>query len=216
MTLQELEIYGGITIGAQDSARYLAAIRRARVTLESLLGYTLDDEHIADSEWEGTGLEYEDIAYRVYNFNPADNHLRIDPATHVESVYMLYGGTTEPDLLEDPEDYQTFLSQGWYRYLDVRNTICHRLLSYSGIKIAVNADWIGLSGFPEDLMSLWASFAVDFGDPSRDLKSETLGPHRYDRFGSDKKLDLQLSEGNKEILRRFAGPKGIILTMPVQ
>lgn len=217
MTLADLTIYGGVTIDANDSTRYQAAIIRARATLESLLGYTLDIERVDDSEWEGTGLEYEEAPYRLYNFNFADAHFRIDPCKAVNAVYIVYDGTTEPQTLTEPEDYRTFLSQGWYRYLDFNYGICGQFVRYAGLKVVVDADWIGKAevGFPPEIMSLWASFAVDFADPNRGLKSETLGPHRYERFGGDTQNELQISEGNREILRRFAGPKGIILTMPV-
>lgn len=214
MTIDQFSELTGITVSISDVPKYTASILSTRLLLEQLLGYTLDESKVDENEWVGHTPTF---AYRVFNCDRADDSIWVDPFNTLHKVYAIYSNN-ESEILNDSQ-IEYYLSNGWTRYVGLHN--CFKMITNclcSPVKIAVDADWIGKDCFPDEIMLTWATLASEFADESRNIRSETIGSHRYERFGSDSEAsqrEMAVINKYRQRLVRFAGPRGLLITMPV-
>ncbi len=83
------------------------------------------------------------------------------------------------------------------------------------MQLAVDADWVwpDASDIPADLLDVWAEMTTYYADQKRDIKSEVLGSHRYEKFDKE---EPETFDYNQAIIKRYAGPLGSVrLTVTV-
>lgn len=210
MEISQFTALTGIAVTEATTLKYTAAIARAKAYLESLLGYALDK---AGAEVSVYG-DNPTFAYRLFVLNPSDIYIEVDPCTAVHDVTLVYppGSDQDDESLELNEDYSVSFNKGLIKYIrtsynNLRPYYCH---NYPYMNVAVDADWIAKDNkIPEDLLVVWSAFAKDFSNENRDIKSETEGPYKYERFGKDGGM-LQLHELREyaDIIKKYTGPKG--------
>lgn len=229
MTLAEYQTLTGITVSASDQTRVTAELARSRRKLETLLGYTLDSTQRLTNYYVELGktdsdyscpivdtdtLEAPDAvvsAYRLFNYNPSDIYLSVDPFLTLykaKLVYIRQGGTPNGITVKTfDEDYITSQKLStWSKYLHEYPRYWYRwnCSHEHSLLLAVDADW-GFSTVPTELSEVLADFATYYSDDNRDLKSESILTHSYTRGA---KTDPETVTRNQQIISKYAGPNG--------
>lgn len=221
MTTAEYTALTGIPVTSANLAMVTAQIARSRRLLEAMLGYSLDDPN--DNQYVELGktqsdcpcpedVDLDDLlpadavvyAYRLFPYNRKDSYLYIDPATAVHKVKLVKDGVTYRTL--DVSDYRLNWKNGVVKYLEQSKCWCLCVdCVCENVQLAVDADWLGKTDYPDDLLGVWADMVTYYSDPKYNIKSETLGPHSYNKFDGTAPQDMS---AGSIILKKYAGPNG--------
>lgn len=195
----------GITVLTAQESKVIANIDKARRILEDLLGYTLDPTLVNENEYE-----LDDItgSLRLFTYRDSDRYFHIDPASAVHAVYLERNGEVVETL--ETDDWHTITKHGFIKFIEQCHIWwcpCHRY--HDGIQIVVDATWLwGDNLIPDDLLQVWADMTTYYSDDKSNIKSETLGPHRYEKFGNKPPEEEKY---NISIIRKYAGGNGSAL-----
>lgn len=230
MTLSEYQTLTGITVSASDQTRVTAEITRSRRKLELMLGYTLDATQRETNYYQELGktstdfscpiVDTDDLdppdavvdAYRLFDYNPRDTYMHIDPFTRINKVKLVYlltgsgsNGVTVRTI--DPDYIRVVQTGAWGKYLQEYNDY-FRYGWYCNhshqLQLAVDAEW-GFTTIPNELNELIADFTTYYSDDNRDLKSESILTHSYTR---NTKVDPFTLSVNQATISKYAGPNG--------
>lgn len=222
MNLSDYEMLLGIE--SSNDARTIAALGQAQSTIEALLGFTLDTELVADNFYTEIGKTTSECscpvsshdnlnppdavqyAYRLFPYNKKDTYLSIDPCTEIHAIKLVNNGVTCRTL--DINDYNAHSYGGLIKYIEQCHRFCLCKKYCVCTQLAVDAEWVWQDegSIPTDLMYVWAELAQMYSNDRRDIKSETLGTHRYEKF-DDASVNGILSR-NMAVLSKYAGPNG--------
>jgi hypothetical protein len=186
-----------------------ARIVAARVTVETLLGFSLEPDiakmNLYTAETDPV------VANRVFRFNPKDVYWPIDPASQIHSVMLIRPGDS-PYTVTDAT--LRFGGAGWGKYLESCpidevipiNRVGWPFPSRNGYtQLVVDADWLGVESVPTDLKLVVAEFVA--GSLEGNVRSETRGNRAFSRFDrKDPEKDPQVMR----VLHRYAGPNGAL------
>lgn len=237
MNIDVYEDLTGNTVEAEEQGKVTAEIRRARITLQTMLGYTLDKQKSHENHYDEKGkakvacpfrgiisdindMELDPAdevkgSYRLFNYNSNDQYLEVDPFTKLYSVKLVFVQSGGEDA--DGITHKTFSDgkirvhkkNGVSKYIE-RCKECFCLCDCDDcVQIAVDADWLNEDCLPEDLLMVWASMVEYACDDKSDIIAETLGTHSYRReaSGSPETMDENIA-----IIKRYAGPNGTVNT----
>lgn len=230
-TYQELT---GTTVEAEDQASVNAQIRRTRIALETMLGYSLKKKEAGVNQYEEKGKTKSDCtfrgllsdidnleldppddvqgSYRIFPYNKSDKYFKVDPFTRLYKVKLVF--------LRDGDDpngitHKTFDSgqiriekEGRIsRYIERCHECWCTCECDSCVQLAVEADWLNEECLPEDLLYVWADMVEYYCDPNRGVISETLGTHSYKLAES---AAPETMDENIAIIKKYAGPNGSV------
>lgn len=223
MDLATYETLTGINVPSSQESRITAVINRCQKTIESSLGFTLDEtlvienqyielgktktECLCPSEIDIDNLDAPDAvicAYRVFEYNKDDKYLSIDPATSINSVKLVIGNVTVKTLVEF-EDYTCNYENGLIKYLEKVECWCSDLCCSKNVQLAVDAEWVWQDedDIPEELSYLMCDMVSYYSDSKSNIKSESLGPHSYTKFDN---VSPELQSKNVVIINKYSGP----------
>lgn len=228
MDITEYETLTGITVPNSQETLITATIAKTQSLLESILGYTLDESKVDVNQYTELGKTPSECpnpcnvdivnliapdaviyAYRLFDYNKKDKFLAIDPCTLIHKVKLVIGNVTVKTLVEF-EDYRIDKKNGLIRYLEKLDCCwCSNLDCCDNVQLAVDADWVwpDEDDIPIDLQYVWADMITYYSDCSKDIKSESLGPHSYTKFDN---IKPENKSENLLIIKKYSGPNGII------
>lgn len=230
MTIEKYTALTGIEVAEDEQAAITANIRRTKSKLEALLGYSLSKK--TDNQYEELGkttadcgiISPEDIdedslapkddvigSYRLFHYNPADKYFVVDPFTKVHAVKLVFVRMgDEPNGIT----HKTFgdsrvrvdRTGNVSKYIQrVHDCLCTCRCVNECVQIAVDADWLNEDCLPDELLYIWADMVEFYANPEADIKSETLGTHRYEKFDRKAPQDESVAAS---IIQKYAGPNG--------
>lgn len=234
MTDETFEALTGVTLTDDQNSRFETVEALATKQLERLLGYPLDPSTWANL-YNETGKTQDDCVcpdtdldldaadavvgkYRIFDWNPHDRYVRIDPATTINKVKLVREDITYHTFDVDNEE----VAVNWEgtrdvattnrvaRYLDMRNCDwpcywtmpCWKRQDY--LQLAVDATW-AFSAVPEELQEVQAALILNgYRDQERDdIQAESRGSHSYT------KKDMVEWYDKYPCLKYYAGPNGM-------
>lgn len=239
MGLDDYEQMTGLTVKDADRGFVTANITKARIAIESAVGFPLlaeaagenlyTERGIAPSDnwvcgWSDADLlpadNEPDAVYRLFDLRNTHELVYIDPCTAITKVKLVHGDVTIDTFGSD--EYSLLKLGGYGQLLDLMPNVA-RIYDHYGcnhaLQIAVWATWLGLEddadddatvNLPDDLMVLWADQAAHLSDRSRLVKSESRGTRSYTKAEVKSPLDLSAA-----ILSKYAGPHGTAGRLPV-
>lgn len=160
---------------------------------------------------------------RLYRWNPADRYIAVAPLTNVYAVKLVDAGPEPGEtagityLTLDTDDYKVQWINGnptYARYIKLVDNDCWigcnnlRGCCSQRYQLAIDADW-GFGCIPLDLQAIWAEMVSYQLDCKRDIKSESITSHSYNKFDNRDPLTLYSAD-----IRAFAGPNGTLNRMP--
>lgn len=232
MDLAKYEELMGIEIPESKQAYWTAQIKRVQSKLESLLGFTLKAKHIytekgktqlecicPDIPESSSLLPADEVKgiIKVFPYNYKDKFLRIDPFYDVYNVKL--GKVLDNKEFITYKTFETFtkhfMSQGIGKSIEKCETCFCNCDCKDCVQLIVDADWIDFTDdendIPDDLLYLWCDMINYYGDPDKDIKSESVDGHSWSR--GEISAPEELIE-NKLILQKYAGPFGSIVRIP--
>ena len=250
MDLSKYEELTGISVSSSQEGKVNAQIKRQQVILEQMLGFTLDPEKTEENLYNELGKTKTDCscpdvgdqhldpadevigAYRLYNYNPDDEYLHIDPFKQINKVKLVYvrfgespNGITLREFNKEDNSTNTagvhysnggvtkYLQQCWENICICSCNTC--------VQLAVDADWLwpkegegeeATQNIPDDLLYIWADMVTYYSNPSRRIKSETITSHSYTLTDE---VAPELDAQNIATIKKYAGPGGSVMAMPV-
>lgn len=231
MTLSEYQTITGTTVPTANVSRVTAVITRTQRILEDMLGFTLDPALFDDNKYTELGktptecpcpddidesaLDDADavvFAYRQFTYNKKDKFLVIDPATAIHAVKLVYNDITLKTLEEG--DYRLHTKQGLIKYLELTDLCCASLSlcidCCKNVQLVVDATWVWSDGnIPDDLLQAWAEMVTYYTNLSKDIKSQTMGPHSWTKFNSAKE-GPENEARNLSVIKEYAGQHGSV------
>lgn len=215
----------GKTVSTSEEAVLNATIRRTKAMLETLLGFTLNPSNLynelgkaqtdcACPEVDTLNLLPADEAegvYKLFRFNKNDRYYHIDPFKNVYKVKLVYvKNEGEFITLKTLDNIKPqFGRDGIGKYIEKCLDCECDCDCKNCVQIAVDADWIDC--LPDDLNYLWTDM-IDYQiDCNKDLKSSSLNGHSWTK--ADTRPPEELPH-NVLILKRYAGPYGLVAVMP--
>jgi hypothetical protein len=229
VNLKEYQEITGKTIAESDKKSVTAQIRRSQLSLESMLGFTLDPSKINENLYNEVGktrneLSYPNVdilnllpadevigAYRLYRYNPNDKFLFVDPFTAVHSVKLVHIRVGYPDESSvtfktfDPNEVRAqYGRDGIGKYIE-KNSFYRCYFEQDFVQLAVDADWAFQDCLPMELKLLLADMVSARLDPYNNIKSESIEGHSYSKFD---RIAPETEAHNLAIIRRYAGPYG--------
>lgn len=202
MELTDLKQITGIDC-MTNAAWYTASIQKARLFIEGLLGYTLTPlkvdtnfyNELGKMTTEGGDYTTENLtapdpvvyAYRLYRYNKHDRFFLIDPATEIHAVKLVRNNVTMLTL--DPDNYRVHSENGFIKSIEKCSDCYWSCMCYPYAcqcrQLAVDATWLWptYALIPDDMKQIWADAALYYADTKRGIRSESLGPHSYSKFG---------------------------------
>lgn len=227
MNLAQYIALTGTTVS--DTARVTAEILRARRKLESLLGYTLDPTLRNTNNYNELGKASSDFscsiandatllppdpvvtAYRLYNYNPKDPFLHVDPFTDVNKVKLVYirqGASPNGITVKTFEYVREYQGRtAWSKYLsEFDDYYSYRSCHDHNLQLAVDAVW-QFETIPDELLDVWADMTTYYSDDRSNVKSESILTHSYTKFDTDKP---ETRSENMQVLTKYAGPHGTL------
>lgn len=232
MDLAKYQELTGITVDESDIATVNAQIRRTRISLETILGYSLDKKKAGMNYYEEKGKAKTDCpfrglisdinnmeldapdnvegSYRLFSYNKSDQLFKVDPFIQLYKVKLVFiQSGAEPNGIT----HKTF-SDGKIRvhkegviskYIE-RCKECFCLCQCDNcVQLAVEADWLNEECLPEDLTYVWADMVEYYSDPKRFITAETLATHSWK---ADAAPTPESIETNIAIINKYAGPNG--------
>ena len=232
MNLEKYEKLTGITIPEDKRDYYKAQIKRVQTRLESLLGYTLEPQHIytelgktqqdcicPDIPQSAKLLPADAVRgiYKVFPYNYKDKFLHIDPFKDVYKVKLVKVNENYQFITVKTFDHITkqYMQQGIGNHIEKCKTCFCNCECKDCVQLAVDADWIDFTedddDIPDDLWYLWCDMIDYYADPDKDIKSESVDGHSWSK-GDIK--PPQEEDYAKLLLKRYAGPFGSVTRMP--
>jgi len=222
MKIETYETLTGKTV--TDEALYNAMIKKTRLQLETMLGYSLLAKDILHNHYEelgkvqnecicdidGTLNDPDDVvaAYRLFNYNKHDEFILVDPFIRLHAVKLVHikmgedpSGVTLKTFTDD--EIRVHKKGNITKYIQNCETCECLCKCNSCVQLAVDADWFYEDCLPDDLNMVWADMITIEADQSKDIKSETLGTHSYTKFDKPRGVDVSTS-----VLNKYAGPNG--------
>lgn len=217
----------GKTVPASQETYYKAVLLRVRRKLETILGWSFTPQALYTEKGKTqrecvcpdipqTLSDPDEVKgiIKVFPYNSKDRYLHVDPYNDVYAVKLVR-------VLENREfvTYKTFElftkqyeAQGIGKYIEkCQNCFCDCDCK-NCIQLAVDADWIDVDDpLPDDLLYLWCDMVDYYGDPTHDIKSESVDGHSWS------KGDVKAPEESAEailLLKKYAGPFGTITHIP--
>jgi len=224
MDLAKYEELSGLSVSAEDQTLVEATINKVVSKLESMLGYTLDITKVNDNQYVEIGKTQTDcpcvdsvdidnllpadavvFAYRLYSYNKRDKIIAIDPCTDVHAVKLVKDGVTFLTL--EADSYQTIKKNGIIKYIELCDSCFTCVTSCDCVQLAVDATWLwsSVDNMPTDLLYLFSDMVTYYSNPTKDVKSETLGSHSYTLFSNSAPDSLK---ENIKVLNKYVGPNG--------
>jgi hypothetical protein len=242
MDLSTYEDLSGTTVKDSQRNRISAYIDRTRGMLESMLGYTLDPSRVTQNLYTETGkvqvgetfafdwfdtntptdlLDPDAVvgAYRLFNYDPRDEYLSLDPFSTVNALKLVRSGITYYTF--DAASYRVQVERdGLTKYIVISPWLRGWRLQWltewqrNGLQFAVDADWLWAksSDIPDRLLFLWSDMVTFYSNPKNNIKSETVGTHNYSKFNYTPPETLDM---NAQVLRELAGPYGTVGKVPI-
>lgn len=232
MNLEKYEKLTGIIIPEDKRAYYEAQIKRVQTKLETLLGYTLEPQHIyielgkaqqecicPDIPQSAKLLPADPVRgiIKVFPYSYKDKFLHIDPFKDVYKVKLVKVDENHQFVTVKTFEHfaKQYMQQGIGNHIEKCQTCFCDCECKDCVQLAVDADWIDFTeeddDIPDDLWYLWCDMIDYYADPDRDIKSESVDGHSWSRG------DIQAPwerEDVKLLLKRYAGPFGAITRMP--
>lgn len=224
MQVADIEKITGI-LPTKNEAVTTAQIKRTRLLLESLLGFTLDPDKVRQNYYTETGKLKSDetyyqvgqeldppdavvFAYRTFKYHRHDRFFKIDPASVIHKVKLVRSGVTIRTLDED--EYRVDYQHGFIKTIQKCENCnwCGCLFDECQCKqLAIDATWLWESEevMPDDLKQIWAEGVLYSLDPKRNIKSESLGPHSYTKF---KDVEIFGEPFAQATIKKYAGGNG--------
>lgn len=239
MNLDKYTELTGISVSDQEANIVKAQIRRSRIKLESMLGFTLDRRKQNENIYNEIGKSNKDCfclgvstsenllppdevenSYRLFRFNKNDSFFFVDPFYSVNNVKLVRVRGRDEDgsgitiKTFDKDKIRAQVSRGGISKYIQRCLECMCDCNCSGdcVQLAVDASWIFQDCLPEDLMYVWADMITYYSDCKKDVKSESISGHSYtlrDKVAPEEER-IALS-----IIQRYAGPYGSVSVVPV-
>ena len=230
----------GITISEADKTLFEAQVRRTRIALETMLGFTLSRDKINTNIYNELGKTNKDCfclsvntstevlqdpdevenAYRLFRFNKKDRYFEVDPFTAVHSVKLvkIQQGQENGEGITiktfDKDKIRLQLGRdGIGKYIErCRECMCDCNCNGDCVQLAVDADWLFDDCLPIDLLDVWADMVQYQMDCKKDIRSESMIGYSYTKFD---RVDPETTPKNIAILQRYAGPYGSVSVMPI-
>lgn len=235
MNLDKYQILTGITVSVEDKPQYEASIRRARIQLEQILGFTLNprkDSNLYNELGKSLNdcdcpnvetsnlLEPDDVegSYRVFDYNKLDKFWLVDPFIKIYKIKLVVIRPTDDNngitlKTFKPSDITIRIGyKGISKYIENCVSELCGCSCADCMQIAIDADWLNDSCIPEDLQYLWADIVSYDNDCKSNIKSESIEGHSYTKFEQSNPM---ASESAKTILAKYAGPNSSLFRMPV-
>lgn len=223
----------GKTVPASKEDYYNALIKRVQTKLETILGFSFNPQVLYTEIGKSkkgcvcpdipeTLLPADEVKgiIKVFPYNYKDKNLHIDPFHDVYNVKLV-------KVLENRDfiTYKTFdkitklyMTQGIGKYIEKCATCFCDCDCKDCVQLAVDGDWLDYSDesgeesdLPLDLLYLWCDMIDYYGDPDRDIKSESVDGHSWSRG------DIKAPEESQEallLLKKYAGPFGTVTRIP--
>lgn len=200
--------------------------------LETLLGYTLSPTNLYTEIGKTTQcsctdvLKTEDLlpatptrgSIKIFPYNAKDKKWRVDPFYEVYAVKLVrVVGKGRVVTVKDFDSYLPEYSSNGIGNFIAKCTEGGCDCECSGcVQLAVAADWVDfeekVDSVPNDLVYLLIDMTKFYGDPTRDIKSESVDGHSWTRGNTtppEHRPEMQL------LLKRYAGPYGSVVRIPV-
>lgn len=238
MDLSEYQSLTGITVPSSRTAIVTAAISRVQSILETKLGYTLSEESVTTNLYNELGKSSNECAcpsaaidsdlqdpdsvvgaYRLYQYNPLDMYLYVDPFSAINKVKLVYikqGANNDGVTIktfDDDEVRVEFNKDNIGKYIEICKE-CNCVCECSDcVQLAVDAEWLWPeeNNIPLDLKYLWTEMITYYSDAKRKIKSESITTHSYTKADNTAPED---EKHNVATLRKYAGPYGSISIQP--
>lgn len=235
MDIEKYQALTGITLDSSELAFTTAQIRKTRTTLENMLGFSLlkskagENQYVEEGKatvdciFRGTIWDIDDLeltapdevqgSYRLFTYRKADQLFAVDPFTTLYKVKLVFiKAGEEPNGITHKtfEDGRMRVHRegSITKYIErCKECLCSCYCD-TCVQLAVDANWLNEDCLPEDLMYIWADMVTFSSDQKGDIKSETLGTHRYEKF--ERERPEFLSE-NMKIIQKYAGPNGSVM-----
>lgn len=230
MNLTKYKEISGTTVSTAREAFVKAKIARAKMQLESLLGYPLTSTKAQENKYEELGkttnnftctdtipddLEAADDvvgAYRLFPYSRTDQYFHVDPFIEINKVKLVFlkpGATPNGITIKTFEDAQVRPQAlgDISKYIERCQNCWCACECEDCVLLAVDATWLAEDCLPDELLYIWADMVTYEIDKKKDIQSETIGPHTYRKF--DRKIP-QESDENIAILKKYAGPNGTL------
>ena len=222
----------GKTIPSTKIAYYEAIIKRVQVKLETILGWSFTPQVLYKeigktqngcvcSNIPETLLPADEVKgiIKIFPFNRNDKYLQTDPFYDVYSAKLVrvFENRDFVTLKTFENISKQYMSQGIGKYLEKCKTCFCDCECKDCVLLAVDGDWVreseesGEQGLPIDLLYLWCDMVDFYGDPEKDIKSESVDGHSWS------KGDVVAPEESAEaklLLARYAGPYGTVPKIP--
>lgn len=231
MNIEIYERLTGKTVPESKRTFFEAQLRRAQSKLETLLGYTLTPKALytelgksqvecvcPDIPQSSALLPADSVRgiIKVFPYNSKDKYLHIDPFNDVYSVKLVRVESNRQFITYKTFDNFTkqYMSNGIGNHIEKCETCFCNCDCKDCVQLAVDADWVDLDDeeLPDDLLYLLCDMADYYGDPDKDIQSESVDGHSWsrksDRKAPEEEADAQL------MLRRYAGPFGSVIRIP--
>jgi len=224
----------GKTIPKNQEPYYEALIARTQAKLESILGWSFTPTALYQEKGktqrdcvcpdipQSDLLPADEVKgiIKVFPYNWKDKFLHIDPFQAVYAVKLV-------KVLDNREfitfkTFENFTPQmeanGLGRYIERCKTCFCDCNCKDCVQLAVDADWLTIpeeSGlaFPADLFYLWCDMIDYYGDPARDITSESVDGHSWSK-GKDALIAPEATDAAIVILKKYAGPFGLVDRIP--
>lgn len=222
----------GKTVPESQKTYYEALIARTQAKLESILGWSFTPEALYQEKGktqrdcvcpdtpQSNLLPADEVKgiIKIFPYNSKDKFLHVDPFEEVYNVKLV-------KVLENREfvTFKTFehitkhyMANGIGRYIEKCKTCFCDCNCTNCVQLAVDGDWLKIpeeSGlvFPAEIYYLWCDMIDYYGDPAKDIKSESVDGHSWSK--GDIKAPEEL-ESSITILKKYAGPYGIVDRIP--
>lgn len=237
LDLSKYQELTGLTVSSGKAAFVQAQINRTRTMLETLLGFTLTPDDANTNLYNELGKSRDSCAcpnvainedslddpdeivgsYRLFPYNSLDQFLHIDPFSAVHAVKLVYvkqGVDNEGITLKTFTDDQIRLQigrDGIGKYLEVCRTCWCDCNCDGCVQLAVDADWLWATEVPDELLYVQADMVQYYGDPKRNVRSESITTHSYTKFDN---TPPQALPDNLSVIKKYAGPNGTATVMP--
>lgn len=220
MDLNKYKELSGETVPTSREAKVTATIRRTKVVLETMLGFSLKPKNLYTEkgkvQFEGylpvedtTNLlppDDEEGTYKLFPYNENDKYFHVDPYTNMHKVKLVMPQTdgdfvTITDLDNVVAEYGRdgigkYIQRhwAWFTWEWYRTWRLSYWGEPSGVMLAVDADWIDC--YPEDILYLWADMVTYYSDKNfsvtGNIKSESVDGHSWSKgnAGGGKEGDM--------------------------
>lgn len=227
MTIAIYQTLTGITVSSADEARVTANITKTQSILELLLGFTLTPASVETNQYVELGktelecpcssIDVDNLtapdavqgAYRLYSYNSLDKYLLIDPCSSVYAVKLVRDNITVKTF-EELDEYRAHEKFNIVKHIEmcVGCFTCGSTCT-DCVQLAVDAEWLWQSegAIPSDLNQVWVEMITYYSDMNRDLKSQTLGTHRWDKGIM---TPPEERKSNLKIIQKYAGGNGTL------